>query len=68
MWEIGRDGPDCDHVGTTPATQGASSPDRRVELRQAQATPVFDDLETWLTLELTTISGKSPLRPPSSTP
>ena len=36
-------------------------PDRRAELRQAQAAPVFDDLEVWLALQLTRISGKSPL-------
>ena len=38
-----------------------SLPDRRVELRQAHAAPVFDDLERWLAIQLTTISGKSPL-------
>ncbi len=36
-------------------------PDRRVELRQAKATPVFDELEAWLAQQLTRISGKSPL-------
>jgi len=36
-------------------------PDRRVELRQARAAPVFDDLELWLAMQLTRISGKSPL-------
>jgi len=38
-----------------------SPPDVRVELRKAHAAPVFDDLEVWLALQLTTVSGKSPL-------
>jgi len=38
-----------------------SLPDHRAELRQAHAAPVFDDLERWLAMQLTTISGKSPL-------
>ena len=38
-----------------------SPPDRRAELRQAHAAPIFDDLERWLAMQLTTISGKSPL-------
>jgi hypothetical protein len=38
-----------------------SPPDRRAELRRAHAAPVFDDLEVWLAMQLTTISGKSPL-------
>lgn len=38
-----------------------SPPDRRVELRQVGAAPVFDDLEAWLARQLTRISGKSPL-------
>ena len=38
-----------------------SPPDRRVELRQANAAPVFDELEVWLAMQLTTTSGKSPL-------
>jgi hypothetical protein len=38
-----------------------SPPDRRVELRQAGAAPVFDELEAWLARQLTRISGKSPL-------
>ena len=38
-----------------------SPPDRRTELRKAHAAPVFDDLERWLAMQLTTISGKSPL-------
>ena len=36
-------------------------PHRRAELRKAHATPVFDDPERWLAMQLTTISGKSPL-------
>jgi hypothetical protein len=38
-----------------------STHDRRAELRRAYAAPVFDDLERWLAMQLTTISGKSPL-------
>ena len=38
-----------------------SPPDRRAELRRVYAAPVFDDLERWLAMQLTTISGKSPL-------
>ena len=38
-----------------------SPPDDRVELRRVHAAPVFDDLERWLAMQLTTISGKSPL-------
>lgn len=38
-----------------------SPPERRAALRQAQAAPVFDDLEAWLTQQLTRISAKSPL-------
>ena len=38
-----------------------SPPERRAELRQTKAVPVFDDLETWLAKQLTRISGKSPL-------
>jgi transposase len=38
-----------------------SLPDIRVALRKAHAAPVFDDLEVWLAMQLTTISGKSPL-------
>ena len=38
-----------------------SPPDRRVELRQAQAKPIFDDLQAWLHAQLPSISGKSPL-------
>jgi len=36
-------------------------PDKRVEIRQAEARPVFDGLEGWLSAQLTDISGKSPL-------
>lgn len=36
-------------------------PPERVELRQAQAKPVFDDLEDWLHAQLSRISGKSAL-------
>ena len=38
-----------------------SPPDRRGEIRQARAEPIFDDLEAWLHLQLPSISGKSPL-------
>jgi transposase len=38
-----------------------SPPDRRVEIRQAKAKPIFDDLEAWLHARLPSISGKSPL-------
>lgn len=38
-----------------------SPPDRRAELRRSHAAPVFDDLEVWLAMQLTTILGKSPL-------
>jgi transposase len=38
-----------------------SPPGRRVEIRQAKATPIFDGLESWLHAQLPTISGKSPL-------
>ncbi|HCP80468.1 MAG TPA: IS66 family transposase, partial [Octadecabacter sp.] len=38
-----------------------SPPNRRVEIRQAQAKPLFDGLETWLHAQLPCISGKSPL-------
>ncbi len=37
------------------------APETRVALRQARATPVFDDLEAWLHAQLPKISGKSPL-------
>jgi transposase len=38
-----------------------SPPDRRAEVRQVKARPIFDDLETWLAQQLTAISSKSPL-------
>jgi transposase len=38
-----------------------SPPDRRVEIRQAKAKPIFDGLEVWLHARLPSISGKSPL-------
>ena len=38
-----------------------SPPAPRTELRKTHATPVFDDLEQWLAMQLATISGKSPL-------
>lgn len=38
-----------------------SPPDQRVEIRQAKARQIFDDLEAWLGTQLTVISGKSPL-------
>jgi len=36
-------------------------PDKRVEIRQAEAKPAFDGLEAWLNRQLHDISGKSPL-------
>lgn len=33
----------------------------RVELRKAHAAPILDDLERWLAMQLTAVSGKSPL-------
>jgi hypothetical protein len=36
-------------------------PDERARLRQAQARPIFDDLEAWLHAQLPKISGKSEL-------
>jgi transposase len=38
-----------------------SPPDERVRLRQAKAKPILDDLDTWLGVQLTRISGKTPL-------
>ena len=38
-----------------------SPPGQRADLRQAQAKPIFDDLQTWLHAQLPSISGKSPL-------
>ena len=37
------------------------SPDKRAEIRQAEAKPVFDGLEIWLNPQLPGFSGKSPL-------
>jgi len=36
-------------------------PDKRKQIRQEKARPVFDDLELWLTAQLPRISGKTPL-------
>ena len=36
-------------------------PDKRVEIRQAEAKPAFESLEAWLNTQLHDISGKSPL-------
>jgi len=36
-------------------------PSNRVEIRQAEARPVFEDLEVWLKGQLPAISAKSPL-------
>ena len=36
-------------------------PDKRAEIRQAEASPAFDSLEAWLITQLHDISGKSPL-------
>ena len=36
-------------------------PDKRAAIRQAEARPVFDGLEAWLSAQLPDISGKSPL-------
>ena len=36
-------------------------PDKRAEIRQAEARPAFQCLETWLNAQLPNISGKSPL-------
>ena len=36
-------------------------PDKRAEIRQAEARPAFDSLEAWLNAQLPDISGKSPL-------
>ena len=38
-----------------------SSPEQRATLRQSEALPIFDDLENWLSGQLTRISGKSSL-------
>ena len=36
-------------------------PDERAAIRQSKAKPIYDDLADWLQIQLTTISGKSPL-------
>jgi transposase len=36
-------------------------PDERAKIRQEEAEPVFDDLEAWLQVQLTKLSGKTPL-------
>ena len=36
-------------------------PDKRAEIRQAEAKPAFNGLEAWLNTQLHNISGKSPL-------
>ena len=36
-------------------------PDQRVEIRQAKAEPIFEDLEAWLHAQLPKLSGKSEL-------
>jgi hypothetical protein len=38
-----------------------SPPDARTRLRQDEAAPILDDLEAWLGVQLTRISGKKPL-------
>ncbi len=37
------------------------SPEEKAAVRQAEAKPVFDDLETWLHAQLPRLSGKTPL-------
>ena len=37
------------------------SPAERVAIRQKKAKPIFDELETWLHMQLPKLSGKSPL-------
>jgi len=36
-------------------------PDKRKEIRQNKARPLFDDLQIWLAAQQTKISGKTPL-------
>lgn len=38
-----------------------SPPDRRIEIREAKAKPIFDDLETCLNAQLPSLSAKIPL-------
>ena len=37
------------------------SPEEKAAVRQAEAKPIFDDLETWLHAQLPRLSGKTPL-------
>jgi hypothetical protein len=46
--------------GVEKKARGAP-PEQRVALRQAKATPILDDLESWLQSELPKLSGKTPL-------
>jgi protein-L-isoaspartate O-methyltransferase len=45
-----------------------SLPDERVAMRQIHSKPILDDLETWLSKQLTHISGKSHWRAQSAMP
>ncbi|MFN3261069.1 MAG: transposase [Pikeienuella sp.] len=40
---------------------GKGQPDRRVEIRRANARPIFDDFEAWLAAQSATLSTKTPL-------
>ncbi|KGB80372.1 transposase, partial [Rhodovulum sp. NI22] len=60
LWAYGRDERPW-NSDAPPASWYRFSPDRRVEIRQAKAAPIFDGLESWLHEQLPTISGKSPL-------
>ena len=46
--------------GIEKETRG-QPPDERARIRQEKARPIFDDLEAWLHVQLTKISGKTPL-------
>ena len=48
------------HRPARPQARG-SPPDARARLRQDEATPILDDLEAWLGVQLTRIPGKTPL-------
>lgn len=50
----------ADLYGVEKLARGKSS-NERVDLRQEQAKPIFDDLEAWLREQLSKISGKTPL-------
>jgi hypothetical protein len=50
-----------EHLNAVEKEARGSPPDRCAEHRKAYAVPVFDDLKRWLALQLSTISGKSPL-------